>query len=100
MNPSTATRMIDRLVRKQLVRRSRSASDRRIVRLRLTGTGRHVVEQVLARRRSDLEALVAETAQLWQPAVITALTAFAAAAGEAGEQDWWLGWTPGDGDAA
>ncbi|MGW4942025.1 MarR family transcriptional regulator [Actinoplanes sp. NPDC004185] len=92
VNPSTGTRMLDRLIRKGLVRRLRSTTDRRVVRVRLTPAGHDVVEQVLTRRRADLEQLVAATAQLWQPAVTQALTAFAEAAGEIGEKDWWLGW--------
>ncbi|GAA2585166.1 MarR family transcriptional regulator [Dactylosporangium fulvum] len=92
VNPSTGTRMLDRLIRKGLVRRVRSTADRRVVRVRLTRAGHDVVEQVMARRRADLERLVAETAHLWQPPVTEALTAFAEAAGEVGEQDWWLGW--------
>ena len=92
VNPSTGTRMCDRLVRKGLVRRVRSSSDRRVVRLRLTPAGHDIVEQVITRRRTELERLVAATAQLWHPAVTHALTAFAEAAGEPAEQDWWLGW--------
>jgi DNA-binding MarR family transcriptional regulator len=92
VNPSTGTRMCDRLVRKGLIKRVRSTSDRRVVRLRLTGKGHDIVEQVVTRRKTELEQLVAATADLWQPAVIEALTAFAAAAGEVPEQDWWLGW--------
>ncbi|BCJ49614.1 MarR family transcriptional regulator [Actinoplanes sp. NBRC 14428] len=92
VNPSTGTRMLDRLLRKGLVRRVRSTQDRRVVRVRLTPAGRQIVEQVITRRRADLERIVAATAELWQPAVTDALAAFAAAAGEVGEQDWWLGW--------
>jgi DNA-binding MarR family transcriptional regulator len=92
VNPSTGTRMLDRLTRKGLVRRLRSSADRRVVQVRLTKAGREVVEQVLTRRRTDLERLVAATTELWQPQVTEALTAFAEAAGEVGEQDWWLGW--------
>jgi DNA-binding MarR family transcriptional regulator len=92
VNPSTGTRMCDRLVRKGLIKRVRSTSDRRVVRLRLTSKGHDIVEQVVTRRKAELEQLVAATADLWQPAVIEALTAFAAAAGEVPEQDWWLGW--------
>ncbi|MBB4693537.1 MarR family transcriptional regulator [Paractinoplanes abujensis] len=99
VNPSTGTRMLDRLIRKGLVRRLRSTSDRRVVRVRLTPAGREVVDQVLTRRRADLERLVAATAQLWQPAVTEALTAFATAAGEVGEHDWWLGWAAHRDDA-
>jgi MarR family len=39
VNPSTATRMCDRLVRKGLVRRHRLAGDRRAVRIALTAAG-------------------------------------------------------------
>jgi DNA-binding MarR family transcriptional regulator len=92
VNPSTGTRMCDRLARKGLVRRVRSSSDRRVVRLRLTRAGHDIVEQVMDRRREELERLVAATAELWQPSVTEALCAFAEAAGEPDEQDWWLGW--------
>ena len=99
VNPSTGTRMLDRLIRKGLVRRLRSTTDRRVVRVRLTPAGHDIVDQVLTRRRTDLERLVAATEQLWQPAVTAALTAFAEAAGEVGEQDWWLGWAAHRADA-
>jgi DNA-binding MarR family transcriptional regulator len=98
VNPSTGTRMCDRLVRKGLIKRVRSTSDRRVVRLRLTAKGHDIVEQVVARRRAELEQLVAATADLWQPAVLEALNAFAAAAGEVPEQDWWLGWAEHESD--
>jgi DNA-binding MarR family transcriptional regulator len=92
VNPSTGTRMTDRLVAKGLVRRLRSTDDRRVVQLRLTKDGRQIVEKVMAKRRAELERIVGETASLWQPAVTEALTAFATAAGEMPEQDWWMGW--------
>lgn len=94
--PSTGTRMCERLVRKGLIRRSRTSSDRRVVRLRLTPAGRALVEEVVERRRDELAAIVAATAVHWQPAVTAALHAFAEAAGEVPEQDWWLGWAAGD----
>ncbi|MFI1992919.1 MarR family winged helix-turn-helix transcriptional regulator [Actinoplanes sp. NPDC020271] len=95
VNPSTGTRMLDRLIRKGLVRRTRSASDRRVVRLRLTTAGHDLVQAILDRRRTELERLVAATADLWRPVAIEALTAFAEAAGETAG-DWWLGWDEGD----
>ena len=91
--PSTGTRMCDRLIRKGLVRRHRSTSDRRVVRLTLTGTGRYLVERVMRVRREKLAEIVATTAELWHPAVAPALRAFAAAAGVVPDQDWWLGWS-------
>jgi DNA-binding MarR family transcriptional regulator len=90
--PSTGTRMCERLVRKGLARRSRSASDRREVRIRLTPEGRGLVEMALRRRHDELAAIVDATAGHWSPAVTEALRAFASAAGELPEQDWWLGW--------
>jgi DNA-binding MarR family transcriptional regulator len=91
--PSTGTRMCGRLVRKGLIRRTRTPSDRRVVRLRLTPAGRDLVEEAVRRRRAELAGIVAATAEHWQPAVTAALQAFAEAAGELPEQDWWLGWT-------
>ncbi|MBB4751972.1 hypothetical protein [Actinoplanes lobatus] len=60
--------------------------------MRLTPAGHDVVDQVMTRRRTELERLVAVTADRWRPEVTAALTAFAYAAGEMSEQDWWLGW--------
>jgi DNA-binding MarR family transcriptional regulator len=91
VTPSTGTRMCERLTRKGFVRRTRTTSDRRVVRIRLTDTGRSLVDDVVGRRRDELAAIVAATAQHWTPAVTAALTAFAGAAGEASEQEWWLG---------
>ncbi|MCU7727679.1 MarR family transcriptional regulator [Actinoplanes sp. KI2] len=98
VNPSTGTRMTDRLAAKGLVGRVRSTDDRRVVRLRLTRAGHDIVEKVMAHRRAELERIVAETAGVWQPAVTEALTAFAAAAGEMPEQEWWLGWRQHEND--
>lgn len=92
VNPSTGTRMLDRLIRKGLVRRVRSTSDRRVVRIRLTREGHEVVDGVITARRAELERLVRETAGVWKPEVTVALAAFAEAAGEMDEQDWWMGY--------
>ncbi|GIJ75333.1 MarR family winged helix-turn-helix transcriptional regulator [Virgisporangium ochraceum] len=97
--PSTGTRMCDRLIRKDLIRRHRVETDRRVVRLVLTTEGRRLVDRVMRRRRAALSAVVAATAEVWHPAVAPALRAFAEAAGDVPEQDWWLGW-PADGEVA
>ncbi|HEX5200158.1 MAG TPA: MarR family transcriptional regulator, partial [Actinoplanes sp.] len=55
VNPSTATRMLDRLTRKGLVRRTRSAGDRRTVQVRATPAGHQIVRQVMNRRQADLQ---------------------------------------------
>jgi DNA-binding MarR family transcriptional regulator len=93
VNPSTVTRMLDRLTRKGLVRRTRSVSDRRAVQVRATPAGRRTVEEVMDRRRADLQRIVEATSALWQPEVITALTAFADAVRESDDQEWWLGFS-------
>jgi DNA-binding MarR family transcriptional regulator len=92
-NPSTTTRMCDRLVRKGLIRRTRSSRDRRVVQLRLSPLGQQIVEQVMEHRRAELIRLVQATADRWTPEVSAALRAFAAAVGERPEQEWWLGWS-------
>jgi len=97
--PSTGTRMVDRLIRKGLIRRQRSATDRRVVRLTLTATGRQLVDRVMNRRRRELATIVKATGEVWHPAVAPALRAFAASAGDVPEQDWWLGW-PADDEVA
>src|SRR5689334_5619004 len=57
VSPSTATRMCDRLVRKQLVRRARPAGNRREVQVTLTPAGRDLVGRVTARRRAAINRI-------------------------------------------
>ena len=55
IHPSTATRLCDRLDRKQLIRRSpRTDGDRRETNVELTTRGRRLVDQVTERRRRVL----------------------------------------------
>ncbi|WP_157622605.1 MarR family transcriptional regulator [Nostocoides sp. Soil756] len=58
VDPSSATRLIDRVVGAGLVVRHRPPEDRRRVRLELTGTGRALVESVMAYRRGALDAIL------------------------------------------
>jgi len=44
----TITRILDKLERKQLIRRSDSEADRRSFRIHLTGQGIHLLEQLMA----------------------------------------------------
>jgi DNA-binding MarR family transcriptional regulator len=92
VNPSTGTRMCDRLSRKGLIGRGRSANDRREVRLTLTTAGEHLVQEVTRRRRAELARLVDTTPEAWQEPVTTALRSLAVTAGEVPESEWWLGW--------
>jgi DNA-binding MarR family transcriptional regulator len=92
VTPSTASRMIERLVRKRLVRRARSKDDRRAVRVHLTAAGQQVVVEVTERRRAEIERILAQMPVRGRKTLTAALRTFAAAAGEAPEQDWALGW--------
>jgi DNA-binding MarR family transcriptional regulator len=88
VNPSTAGRMCDRLVRKGLIRRSRGRTDRRAVLVSITGAGRAVVDQATARRRELIAGILAELPPARQRAVAAALRAFAEAAGEVPDSEW------------
>ena len=83
LHPSTATRMCDRLERKQLLRRNWGVStDRRETTVTLTARGRRLVERVTERRRHDLAAIAASIPPAQRGHVIRALTTFAEAAAE------------------
>lgn len=86
--PSTAGRMTDRLVRKQLVRRHRARADRRSVMVSVTAAGRQVVDEATARRRVLIEDILARLPAGEQRAIAAAFAAFAAAAGEVPEDLW------------
>lgn len=100
VNPSTGTRMCDRLVRKDLIRRYRSASDRREVRLTLTAAGRHLVHEVTRRRRAELVRMVDTMPEAWHGPVTAALRSLTTAAGELPDKEWWLGWTTSQAEEA
>jgi DNA-binding MarR family transcriptional regulator len=82
--PSTATRMIDRLVDAGLVQRTIPAADRREIALTLTPSGRRTVRTVTERRRRDLRMVVEQIPRNRRAAVGQAMTDFA----EAAEHVW------------
>jgi DNA-binding MarR family transcriptional regulator len=92
VTPSTGTRMCDRLVRKGLIRRARTAADRRAVRLTLTPAGRALVDEVTRRRREELQRVVAAIPASGHAALVRGLRAFTDATGEPRDDEWWLGW--------
>jgi DNA-binding MarR family transcriptional regulator len=97
VDPSTTTRMCDRLVRKGLVSRRRASGDRRTVRVTLASSGREVVAAVTRSRRAELATVLARLPEDDRRPVLAALRAFASAAGELPEQEWSLGWRLGTG---
>jgi len=92
VNASTATRMCDRLVRKGLIRRRTSSSDRREVRLALTEEGRELVDHATKQRRIELSRLLESVPAEEQRHLVQALTYINVAAGEVPDQDWASGW--------
>jgi DNA-binding MarR family transcriptional regulator len=83
VTPSTALRMVDRLIGAHLVTRQENKADRREVLIALTGEGARLVREVTTRRRAEIAAIVAAMPQAGRRDVVTALSAFAQAAGEA-----------------
>ncbi len=92
VSPSTATRMCDRLVRKELVSRTRDELDRREVKLAITALGRSVVSDVIERRRAEVGDLLEAIPVPLRRQLVSSLTLLATAAGEAPELHWGPGW--------
>lgn len=90
--PATATRMCDRLVRKDLIRRRTERDDRRQLRVALTVKGRSLVDAVTGRRRQEIARIMNEIPVEQQAVLVQALGRLASAAGEVPEQDWTTGW--------
>jgi DNA-binding MarR family transcriptional regulator len=97
VNPSTATRSIDRLLEAGLVDRQTNPESRREMRISLTRTGRRVVREVTRRRREEIARIVARMPHTHRRGLVRALTAFSQAGGEppagaspheAGDLDW------------
>jgi DNA-binding MarR family transcriptional regulator len=92
VTPPTASRLVDRLVRKGLVRRRTGRKDRRQVRIGLTEAGRRLVDLVTERRRTEIAQLLTSIDPEVQRSMAAGLQQLAQAAGEVPEQDWSTGW--------
>lgn len=57
---STATDLIDRMERNELVQRVRDSNDRRVVRLQILPKGEKLVDEVIARRKQYLAGILVE----------------------------------------
>lgn len=91
-SPSTATRLCDRLVRKGLAARGHRPENRREVEVTVTPRGAELVGQVTKRRRKEIAKIVAHVPDRQRAGMVSALRAFAEAAGEAPDQAWASGW--------
>ncbi|OIK28415.1 MarR family winged helix-turn-helix transcriptional regulator [Streptomyces malaysiense] len=80
--PSTAMRMVDRLIATGLADRRANPANRRETLLTLTEEGRRVVEDVTAKRRAEIAAIVERLRPTERLALIEALGAFNRAGGE------------------
>jgi DNA-binding MarR family transcriptional regulator len=80
--PSTAMRMVDRLIAAGLADRQHNPDNRRETLLQLTDEGRRTVADVTARRRAEIAAIVERLRPTQRLALIEALTAFNEAGGE------------------
>src|ERR1017187_2248394 len=92
VTPATATRMCDRLVRTDLIRRRTERDDRRQLRVALTTRGRSLVDAVTGRRRQEITRIINEIPVEQQVVLVQALGRLASAPGEVPEQDWTTGW--------
>lgn len=92
VDPSTATRLCDRLVAKHLITRRRQAADRREVRLDLSGRGQALVAQVTARRRLEIEHILSGASPAEHQQLIDAFRLFARLGGETPEDQWPRSW--------
>ena len=85
--PSTAMRMVDRLIAAGLADRQTNPDNRRETLLRLTDEGHRTVEDVTSRRRAEISAIVARLAPGQRTSLVKALTALNEAGGEPPAQD-------------
>lgn len=95
VNPSTATRLCDRLVAKKLLRRTAARTDRREVRLAPTAAGTELVRRVTERRRARITRIIQRVPVAQRAALAEGLVTLATAAGEVPEQAWSVGWPSG-----
>jgi DNA-binding MarR family transcriptional regulator len=92
VDPSTTTRLCDRMVGNRLISRRRQLGDRREVRLDLTKEGRAIVDSVSERRRQEIARILSAVPVGRRFEMVRAFRAFAVAAGEVPETQWPQSW--------
>jgi DNA-binding MarR family transcriptional regulator len=94
VHPSNATRRCDKLVEAGLLHRSDDPADRRNLILRLTPSGRDLVQQMTEHRRAAIENVLGKMPATVRGDLVPTLRAFAQAANEVPPSEAWaLGWT-------
>jgi DNA-binding MarR family transcriptional regulator len=94
LHVTRASRACDRLVGKDLITRSDSSEDRRVLQLGLTAAGESIVRTVQDARRGAIAPVLAAMSGPRRNELVRALRAFAAASGEVGRADLsLLAWT-------
>lgn len=93
IHPSTATRLCDRLVEHQLVRRAVDKANRRETTISLSPGGRSVVAKVTDVRRREIRSIVDRIPDELRTPAVEALLAFSKAAGEPTQEAWTMGWS-------
>ncbi|GLZ36151.1 MarR family transcriptional regulator [Lentzea sp. NBRC 105346] len=88
VNPSTATRMVDRLIAADMVARQPNPTSRREVVIELTAAGQKVVRGVLRKRRTEISKIVARMPESKRRGLVNALVAFTEAGGEPPSDDY------------
>jgi DNA-binding MarR family transcriptional regulator len=79
IQPSTTTRLVDRLVAKHLIERAPGVEDRREVLLSLSRAGRRVVDQSMEFRRQAIREILESLTRVERASVLDAFAVFAAA---------------------
>jgi DNA-binding MarR family transcriptional regulator len=93
VHQSTATRLCDRLVKRGLVERTAPPQSRREVIVSPTRAGHALLRSVTARRRAEIDRILARLSARQRKAITAAFLLFAGAADEYPDDSWKLGWT-------
>ncbi|WP_434445296.1 MarR family winged helix-turn-helix transcriptional regulator [Lentzea sp. E54] len=92
VNPSTATRTVDRLLALEMVARQPNPASRREVVIELSESGRKLVRDVTRRRRVAIRKIVERMPEAQRQGLVDALNAFTTAGGEPPVNGSDLGW--------
>ncbi|WP_111512667.1 MarR family winged helix-turn-helix transcriptional regulator [Mycobacterium kyogaense] len=86
VNPSNASRIVDRLIKIGLLDRRQDSVDRRNISLTLTGEGQALIGKVIRHRRAAIRRALREMSPERRELLATVLEEFAAAAGEPAQE--------------